>query len=105
MERRNRNGGWVRRHKSLLITLAAVAIVIALIVNEQVAILYLISTLGVAVLLIIVAYADLEGARKRPDSDESLGDDAAAIGDGRTTGWNARRAGAARATGARQRGA
>ena len=70
---------------SLLIVLAAVAVVIALLATEQVAILYLLSTLGVAALLIVVAYADLEGARRRTGNEAGLGDDAAAIGDGRTS--------------------
>lgn len=84
MERsRAGRGGGLRRRKSLLISAAIVALVIILIVTEQVAILYLLATLGVAVLLIVVALADLEGVRRRPD-DPAPRDDAAAIADGQT---------------------
>ena len=51
-----------RRRNSILLSVAAVAVIVILLALEQVALLYLIATLGVAVLLIIVAFADLHGA-------------------------------------------
>jgi len=69
-----------RRRKTYIITLAVVAAVIALIAYEQVALLYVISTLSVVALLIIVAWSNLEGAR-RPAGAPPL-DDSAALGSG-----------------------
>ncbi|HYO90723.1 MAG TPA: hypothetical protein VEQ40_03775, partial [Pyrinomonadaceae bacterium] len=60
-------------------------LVIVLLYFEQTAILYLLATLGLTTLLIIVARADLSGARKLT-SETDLGDDAAAIADGITAG-------------------
>ena len=51
-----------RRRNSILLSVVAVAVIVILLALEQVALLYLIATLGVAVLLIIVAFADLHGA-------------------------------------------
>jgi hypothetical protein len=72
-----------RRRNSLLVSAVAVVIIVVLLVLEQVALLYLISTLGVTALLLVVAFSDLHGA-KQPAS--ALGpapaDDSAAIADG-----------------------
>jgi choline-glycine betaine transporter len=50
-----------RRRNSILWSIAAIAIIVGLLLFEQVALLYLVATLGVAVLLIIVAFSDLHG--------------------------------------------
>jgi hypothetical protein len=75
-----------RRRNSLLVSAVAVVIIIVLLALEQVALLYLISTLGVAGLLLVVAFSDLQGA-KEPAS--ALGpapaDDSAAIASGITS--------------------
>ena len=74
-----------RRRNSLLLSAVAVVIIVVLLILEQVALLYLICTLGVTALLLVVAFSDLHGA-KEPAS--ALGpapaDDAAAIADGVT---------------------
>ena len=74
-----------RRRNSLLVSAVAVVIIVVLLVTEQIALLYLICTLGVVTLLLVVAFSDLHGA-KEPAS--ALGpapaDDAAAIADGVT---------------------
>ena len=72
-----------RRLKTFLWIAALAALVIALLYFEQTAILYLLATLGLTTLLIVVARADLSGAR-RLASESDLGDDAAAIGSGIT---------------------
>jgi len=75
-----------RRRNSLLVSAAAVIAIVVLLALEQVALLYLISTLGVAALLLVVAFSDLHGAQQQPAT--ALGptpaDDAAAIADGVT---------------------
>jgi hypothetical protein len=55
-------------------------VVIALLVMEQVALLYVLATLSVAGLLVVVALADLRGARQVTEQ-LAPGDDSAAIGD------------------------
>ena len=74
-----------RRRNSLLVSAAAVVVIIVLLVLEQVALLYLICTLGVVGLLLVVAFSDLHGA-KQPASAlaPAPADDAAAIADGLT---------------------
>lgn len=72
-----------RRRNSLLVSAIAVVIIIVLLVLEQVALLYLICTLGVVALLLVVAFSDLHGA-KQPASMPAPNDDAAAIADGVT---------------------
>jgi hypothetical protein len=67
-----------RRRNSLLISTAAIAIIIALLLAEQVALLYLIATLGVVALLLVVAFSDLRGAQQPAPLPA---DDSAAIGD------------------------
>ncbi|HEX8491733.1 MAG TPA: hypothetical protein VF658_02730 [Pyrinomonadaceae bacterium] len=72
-----------RRLRTFLWIAGLAALVIALLYFEQTAILYLLATLGLTALLIVVALADLSGAR-RVASETELGDDAAAIADGIT---------------------
>ena len=72
-----------RRRTSLLVSALAIGIIIALLVMEQVALLYLIATLGVAGLLLVIAFADLKGARQTAAAAvaPATADDSAAIGD------------------------
>jgi hypothetical protein len=56
-------------------------IIVALIWTEQVALLYVLATLSVTALLLIVAMADLGGAR-RPVTEPAPNDDSAAAADG-----------------------
>ena len=72
-----------RRRNSLLVSAVAVIIIVVLLMLEQVALLYLISTLGVAGLLLVVAFSDLHGAKQTADVPAPA-DDAAAIADGVT---------------------
>jgi peptidoglycan/LPS O-acetylase OafA/YrhL len=64
---------WVAALSVLIITLLAL---------EQTALLYVLATLGVTALLIVVAAADLSGARKALSGAPAPADDAAAIGTG-----------------------
>ena len=74
-----------RRRNSLLVSAVAVAIIVALLMLEQVALLYLIATLGVAGLLLVVAFSDLQGAKQAASlAAPAPADDAAAISDGLT---------------------
>jgi len=91
------------RRTSTLLSLAAVAVVITLLALEQVAVLYLISTVGVAALLTVVALADLRGA-KRDTLQPAPADDSAAIGDRTLKTTTAVSAPSARAGRPRQRG-
>lgn len=70
-----------RRQMTILISLAVVALIIALIATEQVAILYVLATLSVVALLMVVAWSDLGRSRRAPGEGAPL-DDAAAIADG-----------------------
>ncbi len=72
-----------RRRNSLLVSGVSIAIVIVLLVTEQVALLYLIATLGVTGLLLVIAFADLRGAQQTPAAAvaPTPADDSAAIGD------------------------
>ena len=70
-----------RRRNSILWSVAAIAVIVVLLALEQVALLYLLATLGVAVLLIIVAFADLHGAPAEA-LQPATADDSAAIADG-----------------------
>ncbi|HEY0101055.1 MAG TPA: hypothetical protein VGB76_19175, partial [Pyrinomonadaceae bacterium] len=56
--------------------------------TEQVALLYVLATLSVTALLLIVAFADLGGARQTLTS-HAPNDDAAAAGDGLGASQNA----------------
>jgi Ca2+/Na+ antiporter len=58
------------RRKLALIILAAVSIVIGMLIYyEQISVLYVLTTLALVVLLLIVAFADLEGV-SRPELEE-----------------------------------
>jgi hypothetical protein len=79
-----------RRRNSLLVSAIAVVIIVTLLLTEQVALLYLISTLGVAGLLLVVAFSDLRGAQESASvAGPAPADDAAAIADGLTGTANA----------------
>ena len=78
-----------RRRLTLLWCAAATALVIGLIYKEQIALLYILATVGVTILLVVVALADLHGARRTPEPPL---DDAAAIADGLPAGVPAARA-------------
>jgi hypothetical protein len=83
-----------KRRNSILVSLIAVIAIVLLLVFEQVALLYVLATVGVAVLLIIVAFADLHGAAQTPAAavQPSNPDDAAAIADAVTSTAPARAA-------------
>lgn len=72
-----------KKRNSRLIMLAWIvglsAMVIFLLYKEMADWLYVIATLGVTVLLVVVAVADLHGGRKGVE-EAALGDDAAALG-------------------------
>ncbi len=70
-----------KSRKSLYISLVIIAVIIALLWQEQVALLYVLATLSVAGLLSVVALADLRGARQSAAGPAPF-DDSAAIGDG-----------------------
>lgn len=59
-----------RRTKAVLWLLIAAIVIGTFIVLEQIAILYVVATLGIVLLLLIVAFADLESVG-RTDSDTS----------------------------------
>lgn len=73
-----------RRRITILLGLAVIAAVVTLLLLEQVAVLYVVSTLGIAALLMVVAFADL-GDAHRPASDPPPLDDSAALADGTAT--------------------
>jgi peptidoglycan/LPS O-acetylase OafA/YrhL len=70
-----------RRLSTFLWVAALAAVIITLLILEQTALLYVLATLGMTALLVIVALADLSGARKAL-SEPAPADDAAAIGSG-----------------------
>lgn len=70
------------RNALLWVGLSALVIIL-LLYFEQIALLYVLATLSVAALLMIVAFADLGGARQT-SSEPAPRDDSAAIGDGPT---------------------
>lgn len=76
-------GARVKSRTSLYLSLLAVAVVIGLLWQEQIALLYVLATLSVAGLLAVVAIADLRGARQGAAGPAPF-DDSAAIADGRT---------------------
>ena len=79
-KRKNRN-----RRLVMLAWIVGVAILlIVLLYKEKADWLYVLATLGLTALLVVVAFADLRGKHQSTDV-ASLGDDAAAIGDGITT--------------------
>lgn len=71
------------KRKSRLITLAWIVVLaivlIVLLYKEKADWLYVLATVGVTVLLFVVAFADLHGGRKGVE-EASLGDDSAALG-------------------------
>ncbi len=69
------------RNRTLLWIAGIGLIVFLLIYFEQTAILYVLATLGITVLLLIVAFADLKGVPNASDLPKPA-DDAAAIGTG-----------------------
>lgn len=71
-----------RRMTTLLWIAALSALVITLLALEQTALLYVLATLGVTVLLVVVAIADLSGARQASSGSPAPADDAAALGTG-----------------------
>jgi hypothetical protein len=77
-----------RKRNRRLITLAWIAgittLIIVLLYKERADWLYVLATVGLTVLLVIVAVADLGEGRQGVD-EASLGDDSASIGDGITT--------------------
>ncbi len=80
----SRTGAGTRRRTSrrtLLLIGLAIVVVVVLLVLEQVALLYVLATLGVAALLTVVAFADLGGA-KRTETGPAPYDDAASIASG-----------------------
>jgi heme O synthase-like polyprenyltransferase len=72
-----------RRRMTFLWILVVSAVIITLLVLEQVAVLYVLATLSVTLLLIVVAWSDLEG--RRATAQKTPFDDSAAIADARTT--------------------
>ena len=73
-------GGHPRRRRATLLWMVVVAgLIITLLLLEQVALLYVLATLGMSALLIIVALADLGLSRQFTQPPPS--DDGAAIGD------------------------
>jgi hypothetical protein len=54
-----------RRSKALLIILATAVVIGAFIYFEQIALLYVVATLGIVLLLLIVAFADLENVGRQ----------------------------------------
>ncbi len=56
-----RRGKSRRRKITLLWVAVATAIVVGLLWMEQIALLYVLATLGLTVLMLVVAFADLEG--------------------------------------------
>jgi hypothetical protein len=74
-----------RRRNSILVSAAVAAVIVVLLALEQIAVLYLLATVGVAALLIVVAFADLHGAAPTAaEVQPATPDDAAAIADGLT---------------------
>jgi len=73
-----------RRRNSILWSIATIAVIVVLLALEQVALLYLLATLGVAVLLIIVALSDLHGETQEAVQAAPAAATAAAITGGAT---------------------
>ena len=94
MERRNKMAGGAvtqkrRRRLTVLISFAVVALIITLIVTEQVAILYVLATLSVVALLVVVAWSDLGRTRRATTGEGAPLDDSAVIADGLATATTA----------------
>jgi hypothetical protein len=67
---------------TLLWIVAMAAIIVGLMYWEQIALLYVLATLGMTALLVVVAVADLGGTKKALAEPPVSADDAAAIGTG-----------------------
>ncbi|MCA1629604.1 MAG: hypothetical protein LC785_09205 [Acidobacteria bacterium] len=80
-----------RRMVTLLWIVGIGALVTALIYKEQIALLYILATVSVTALLVIVALADLDGARRDAATPAPF-DDAAALADSTTAPAPAARA-------------
>lgn len=82
----NRNAATAARKRRRLMTLiwsvVTAAVVIGLIYKEQIALLYVLATVSVTILLVVVALADLGGARR--DAQTAPFDDSAAAADSMT---------------------
>ncbi|MEJ7617663.1 MAG: hypothetical protein WKF30_12025 [Pyrinomonadaceae bacterium] len=70
-----------RRRMGIVWVLVMAVVIVALMATEQIALLYVLATLGVSALLVIVALADLRGSQRKA-SNLPPADDAAAIGSG-----------------------
>ncbi len=89
MKRRNAAADKRRRKMITILWTALLAIgTIILIYKEMTALLYILATLGVTVLLVVVAMADLSPA-ERLTSDPRRSEDSAAIGSGITSTFGA----------------
>lgn len=85
MSRKYATGGRGKRRNTTMWWIAGMAvIIIALLYFQQTALLYVLSTVGVTILLVMVAMADLAHAQ-RGASDPAPVDDAAAAGMGINT--------------------
>jgi membrane protein required for beta-lactamase induction len=90
MKRRNAASDKRRRKMITILWTAVLAIgTIVLIYKEMTAVLYIVATLGVTVLLVLVAMADLSPAEKLTN-DPRPSDDSAAIGSGMTSTFGAK---------------
>jgi len=90
MKRRNAASDKRRRKMITILWTAGLAIgTIVLIYKEMTAVLYIVATLGVTVLLVLVAMADLSSAEKLTNSP-LRSDDSAAIGSGMTSTFGAK---------------
>lgn len=78
-----------RRRMGIMWILVMAAVIIALMATEQIALLYVLATLGVSALLVVVALADLRGSQRRT-VHLPLGDDAAAIESGISSSFSRR---------------
>ena len=90
MKRRNAAGDKRRRKMITILWTSALAIgTIILIYKEMTALLYILATVGVTVLLVVVAMADLSPAEKLTN-DPGRSEDSAAIGSGITSTFGAK---------------
>ena len=90
MKRRNAAADKRRRTTITVLWTALLAIgTIILIYKEMTALLYILATVGVTVLLVVVALADLSAAEKLT-KDNQPSDDSAAIGNGITSTFGAK---------------
>jgi hypothetical protein len=71
-----------RSRKTLIWILIMTVIIIGLLYWEKIALLYVLATLGITVLMVLVAMADLGGSKKIAGGPVAPADDAAALGTG-----------------------